>query len=97
MKGYIKEIYGKKDLADSVFSEKGKLKLNELLKLREELLKKLSPEERKLLADFCDLNDDLLIICCADNFLNGFNVGIRMSKMASTEETMMPFNSSDYN
>ncbi len=86
MKGYIKELYGKKDLADSVFTEKGKRKLNELLKSREELLKKLSSEEKKLFAEFCDLSDDLLIICCADNFLNGFNVGIRMSKAASVTQ-----------
>ena len=82
MSGFIEDLYYGNIEAQELSSELGgtlKKKLKTLAKSEEELMEKLSAEEKKLFEKYSNSCNEFLSMCTADSFISGFRLGAKFT------------------
>ena len=82
MSGFIEDLYYGNIEAQELSSELGgtlKKKLNTLAKSEEELMEKLSAEEKNLFEKYTNSCNEFLSMCTADSFISGFRLGAKFT------------------
>ena len=59
---------------------------DDVIKMLDDLSKKIPDEERKLLKDLADLSEELLTTCCADHFIDGMKTGMQIAVKSIKKE-----------
>ncbi|MBQ3136537.1 MAG: hypothetical protein IJB74_03540 [Clostridia bacterium] len=80
-----------------ILTNKAKTKYDEIIKKRRELTDGFSDEENRLFDSLIELSNEFINICTIDNFIKGFNTGIRITFDLLDKDNEENIVSSEYN